>query len=76
MTVAELIKKLETLNPERNVMIEVNQGEVVNIVENDVEEMRLNEWGSIAFEDEDGDEVVVIKAQRSTVKCKKIFFEL
>ena len=53
MTVAELIKKLETLNPERNVMIEVNQGEVVNIVENDVEEMRLNEWGSIAFEDED-----------------------
>ncbi len=62
MTVAELIKKLETLNPERNVMIEVNQGEVVNIVENDVEEMRLNEWGSIAFEDEDSDEVVVIKA--------------
>ena len=62
MTVAELIKKLETLNPELNVMIEVHQGEVVNIVENDVEEMRLNEWGSIAFEDEDGDEVVVIKA--------------
>ena len=62
MTVAELIKKLETLNPELNVMIEVHQGEVVNIVEDDVEEMRLNEWGSIAFEDEDGDEVVVIKA--------------
>ena len=62
MTVAELIKKLETLNPERNVMIEVHQGEVVNIVENDVEEMWLNEWGSIAFEDEDGEEVVVIKA--------------
>ena len=62
MTVAELIKKLETLNPERNVVIEVHQGEVVNIVESDVEEMRLNEWGSIAFEDEDGDEVVVIKA--------------
>ncbi len=67
MTVAELIKKLETLNPERNVMIEVNQGEVVNIVENDVEEMRLNEWGSIAFEDEDGDDVVVIKAQQRNV---------
>jgi len=62
MTVAELIESLSTLNPDLDVMIEVNHGEVVSIVDSDVEEVKLNDWGTIAFEDEEGKDVVVIKA--------------
>ena len=62
MTVAELIEKLSTLNPDHDVFVEVDHGDVRNIVDGDVEEMQLNDWGTIAFEDEEGKDVVVIKA--------------
>jgi hypothetical protein len=62
MTVSELMEKLSTLNANQKVLIEVGHGDVRSTFPGDVEEMRLNEWGSIAFEDEDGEDVVIIKA--------------
>ena len=62
MTVSELMERLSTLNPSHKVLIEVNHGDVRSTFPGDVEEVRLNEWGTIAFEDEDGEDVVVIKA--------------
>ena len=62
MTVAELIDRLSTLNPNHDVLIEVDHGDVRSTFRGDVEELRINEWGTVAFEDEDGKDVVVIKA--------------
>lgn len=62
MTVAELIERLSTLNPNHDVLIEVDHGDMRSTFPGDVEEVRINEWGTVAFEDEDGNDVVVIKA--------------
>ena len=62
MTVAELMEKLSTLNPDHDVLIEVDHGDVRSTFPGDVEELRLNDWGTFAFEDEEGKDVVVIKA--------------
>ena len=62
MTVAELIERLSSLKPDLDVFIEVEHGDVRSVVDGDVEEVQLNDWGTIAFEDEEGKDVVVIRA--------------
>tara|TARA_B100000131_G_C18063283_1_gene591437 strand:- start:926 stop:1114 length:189 start_codon:yes stop_codon:yes gene_type:complete len=62
MTVAELIEKLSTYNPNRRVLIELVPGDVRCPLPSDVKEMNLNEWGSMASEEEEGVDYVVIKA--------------
>ena len=62
MTVAELIEKLSTFKPDQTVLIELLPGDVRCPLPSDVEEMNLNQWGSMASEEEEGVDYIVIKA--------------
>tara|TARA_B000000557_G_scaffold239400_1_gene217508 strand:+ start:62 stop:301 length:240 start_codon:yes stop_codon:yes gene_type:complete len=62
MTVSELMERLSTLNPNQKVLIEVNHGDMRSTFPGDVEELRISKWGSIVTEEDDGEDVVVIKA--------------
>lgn len=62
MTVAELMEKLSNYKPNQTVLIELVPGDVRCPLPSDVEEMKLNEWGSMACEEEEGVDYIVIKA--------------
>ncbi len=62
MTVSELIEKLSTFKPDQQVLIELVPGDVRCPLPSDVEELKLNEWGSMASEEEEGVDYIVIKA--------------
>ena len=54
MTVQELINKLQSLNPNDEVLIEINHDELVSLREdNEITVELVTEHNRIAFEDED-----------------------
>jgi|TARA_Y100000289_G_C3886553_1_gene131593 hypothetical protein len=54
MTVEQLIEKLQTLNPNDEVLIEINHDELVSLREdNEITIELVTEHNRIAFEDED-----------------------
>ena len=65
MTVAELIEKLSTLNPDHDVLIEVDHGDVRDVNPAFVDEVKITEHGSVFYEEAEGEEtrdVVLIRA--------------
>ena len=65
MTVAELIEKLSTLNPDHDVLIEVDHGDVRDVNPAFVDEVKITEHGSVFYEeaeDEETRDVVLIRA--------------
>ena len=65
MTVAELIEKLSTLNPDHDVLIEVDHGDVRDVNPAFVGEVKITEHGSVFYEeaeDEETRDVVLIRA--------------
>jgi len=62
MTVSELMERLSTLNPDQKVLIEVDHGDMRSTFPGDVEELRVSKWGSVVSDEDDGEDVVVIKA--------------
>ena len=62
MTVAELMERLSTFKPNQKVLIELLPGDVRCPLPSDVKELKLNEWGSMASEEEEGVDYIVIKA--------------
>ena len=65
MTVAELIQKLSTLNPNHDVLIEAEHGDVRDINPAFVDEVKITEHGSVFYEeaeDEETRDVVLIRA--------------
>ena len=53
MTVEQLIEKLKTLNPNDEVLIEINHDELVSLRDNEIETQMVTEHNRIAFEDEE-----------------------
>ena len=65
MTVAELIEKLSTLNPDHDVLIEVDHGDVRDVNPAFVDEVKITEHGSVHYEeveDEETRDIVLIRA--------------
>ena len=53
MTVEQLIEKLKTLNPNDEVLIEINHDELVSLRDNEIETQMVTEHNRIAFEEEE-----------------------
>ena len=55
MTVEQLIEKLKTLNPNDEVLIEINHDELVSLRDNEIETQMVTEHNRIAFEEEEAE---------------------
>ena len=53
MTVKQLIEKLQTVNPNDEVLIELNHDELVSLSEAAIETQRVTKHNRIAFEEEE-----------------------
>ena len=63
MTASELIELLKTFNPDHVVVVEVDHGDVRDVYYRNVTSEKINAYGTIACEEEEGGkDVVVIKA--------------
>lgn len=58
MKVKELIEKLLNLNVELEVLFEVEHGDLKTIESENIEQLKINKWGSIIFEEEANEEEI------------------